>query len=106
MKVIWTDFATDSLYEIFKYYKEAASKNVAHRIISRIFSATRQLSKYQLMGQSEPNLLKVGEGHRYLVEGNYKIIYKKVIEGILITDIFDTRQDAVKIQKRVRKSGR
>lgn len=57
MKVIWTDFTTDSLYEIFKYYKEAASKNVAHRIISRIFSATRQLSKYPLMGQSESNLL-------------------------------------------------
>jgi plasmid stabilization system protein ParE len=37
------------------------------------------------------------EGHRYLVSGNYKIIYKEVNEGILITDVFDTRQDPQKI---------
>jgi toxin ParE1/3/4 len=46
------------------------------------------------------------EGHRYLVDTNYKIVYKKVREGILITDVFDTRQDPVKINKTKRKSGR
>ncbi len=39
----------------------------------------------------------MNEGHRYLVDGNYKIIYKKISEGILITDVFDTRQDPKKI---------
>jgi len=52
-----------------------------------------------MSGQIEGNLQKLGEDHRYLVEGNYKIIYKKVKEGILITDVFDTRQDPVKILK-------
>ncbi len=33
MKIIWTDFASDSLFEIYKYYKEAASKDVAQKII-------------------------------------------------------------------------
>jgi hypothetical protein len=29
--------------------------------------------------------------------GNYKIIYKEISEGVLITDVFDTRQDPIKI---------
>jgi toxin ParE1/3/4 len=99
MKIIWTDFATNSLFEIYRYYKDAAGKNVAQRIKSRIFAATRQLIKHPLSGQIEVNLQKLGEDHRYLVEGNHKIIYRRVKEGILITDVFDTRQDPVKIFK-------
>jgi len=98
MKVIWTDFAANSLFEIYKYYKEVASQSVAHRIRFKIFSATRQLIKHPLSGQIEPNLQRIGEGHRYLVEGNYKIIYKRVKEGVLVTDVFDTRQDPIKIK--------
>lgn len=104
MKIIWTDFASDSLFQIYKYYQVAAGENVAQRIRSRIFAATRQLTKHPLSGQLEPNLKKLYEDHRYLVEGNYKIIYKRIKEGILITDVFDTRQDPVKIFKLSEKS--
>jgi hypothetical protein len=48
-------------------------------------------------------LMELGEGHRYLIESNYKIIYKEVPEGILITDVFDTRQDPTKINNPKRK---
>ncbi|HCI54945.1 MAG: type II toxin-antitoxin system RelE/ParE family toxin [Bacteroidales bacterium] len=106
MKIIWTDFAVNSLLEIFQFYKESANINVALRIRSRIFHATRQLVKHSLSGQLEPNLIKLGEEHRYLVEGNYKIIYKRVKEGVLITDVFDTRQDPRKIQRRSSKPSR
>ncbi len=97
MRVIWSDFAIGSLYEIYKYYKEAAEENVAKRIKSRIFTATRQLNRHPESGQAEPILKQLGENHRYLVEGNYKIIYKKVTDGLLITDVFDTRQDPAKM---------
>jgi len=50
--------------------------------------------------------MKLGEEHRYLVEGNYKIIYKRVKEGVLITDVFDARQDPRKIQRRSNKPSR
>lgn len=106
MKVIWTDFASNSLFEIYKFYKEAASENVAQRIKLKIFIATSQLIKHPLSGQIETNLQKLGEDHRYLVEGNYKIIYKRVKEGILITDVFDTRQNPVKIFKSTKKPSR
>ena len=105
MKIIWTDFASNSLFEIYKYYKDAAGESVAKRIKSKIFKATRQFFKQPLSGQIELNLKKLGEDHRYLVEGNYKIIYKRIKEGILIIDVFDTRQDPVKILKSTKKSG-
>jgi plasmid stabilization system protein ParE len=103
MKIIWTDFASNSLFEIYKYYKEVANENVAQRIKFRIFRATKQLIKNPLSGQVETNLQKLQEDHRYLIEGNYKIIYKRIKEGILITDVFDTRQDPIKIFKSITK---
>ena len=106
MKVIWTDFASNSLFEIYKYYKEVANENVAQKIKFRIFTATRQLIKHPLSGQIETNLQRLREDNRYLIEGNYKIIYKRVKEGILITDVFDTRQDPVKIFKSTKKPDR
>lgn len=106
MKIIWTDFAANSLLAIYQFYKESAGTNVALRIRSRIFYATRQLVRHPLSGQLEPNLMKLGEEHRYLVEGNYKIIYKRVKEGVLITDVFDSRQDPRKIQRRSTKPTR
>ena len=103
MKVIWTDFASNSLFEIYLYYKEVANDNVAQRIKFKIFRATRQLIKHTLSGQIETNLQRLGEDHRYIIEGNYKIIYKRVKEGILITDVFDTRQDPIRIFKSITK---
>lgn len=70
MKIIWSDFATEMLKEIFTYHKEIAGNNVAKRIKSKIFSSTRQLKQHPNSGQIEPHLEILKEGHRYLVSGN------------------------------------
>lgn len=97
MNVLWSDFASETLREIYVYYKEVAGENTADRIKSTIFSATKQLTRYPESGQIEENLKILAEDHRYLITGNYKIIYKPVKEGVLVTDIFDTRQDPEKL---------
>jgi toxin ParE1/3/4 len=102
MKIIWSDFATHTLKEIYDYYKENASFRIAKKIKNKIFSTTRQLKKNPESGQIEVTLKNLNENHRYLVEGNYKIIYKIVEKGILITDVFDTRQDPVKLNNEKR----
>ncbi len=96
MKIIWSRFASDTLKEIFNYHKTVASREIAQKIKTNIFSSTKQLKTHPSTGQIEKTLQQLGEKHRYLVRGNYKIIYKKVEEGILITDVFDTRQDPAK----------
>ena len=97
MKIIWSRFAITMLKEIYLYHKDAAGVNVAKKLKSKIFSSVKQLKKHPDSGQIEKSLEQLGEDHRCLVSGNYKILYKKVKEGILITDIFDSRQDPTKI---------
>jgi len=103
-RVIWSDFASETLKEIFTYYKDIAGRNVAKKIKDNIFSSTRQLAKHPESGQIEETLKQLEEGHRYIVRDNYKIVYKLVKEGILITDVFDARQDPIKINNPDRKS--
>ena len=97
MKVIWANLAASALKEVFLYHKLVANERVAIKIKSSIFDATKQLFNQPELGQIEPTLEKLNEGHRFLVIANYKIIYKIVKEGVLITDLFDTRQDPYKI---------
>jgi plasmid stabilization system protein ParE len=97
MKIIWSGFASKMLYEIYEYYEKAAGKAIASRIKSNIFHATQQLREQKYLGHTDLVLEKLKEGHRFLVTGNYKIVYKIVKEGILITDVFDVRQDPNKI---------
>ena len=105
MRIIWSDFATSELKDIFRYYESVAGKKIAQNLIDSIFKLTRQLIKYPNSGQIEESLKELNQGHRYLVISNYKIIYKKVKEGLLITDVFDTRQSPVKINNPKRKKG-
>lgn len=103
MKILWSDFATEMLQAIYQYHKEIASVTIARRIRTEIFTVTRQLKKHPTSGPIELNLENIKQGHRYLIKGNYKIIYKEVSEGILITDVFDTRQDPIKITRETKK---
>ena len=106
MRIIWSDFAVSELKDIFQHYKTVAGKKIAQKLINSIFQSTKQLIKYPDSGQIEESLTELNEGHRYLVTSNYKIIYKKIKEGILITDVFDTRQSPTKINNPKRKSGK
>ena len=97
MKIIWTDFAIDNLRSIFNYYSIKANKKVAHKIRKQILNSTKQLISNPKSGQKELNLEKLKQNHRYLVCGNYKVIYKFEEEQIIINDIFDTRQNPIKM---------
>lgn len=103
MKIIWSDFASETLIEIYKYHKTVASIEIAKKIKTSIFQTTKQLIAQPELGQIEVSLLQLNEGHRYLVDGNYKIVYKNIKEGVLITDVFDVRQDPIKINDLKRK---
>ena len=97
MKIIWPDFASMTLKDIYNYHKSVAGIQIARKIKESIFIAAKHLVKFPEPGQIEISLKKMNESHRYLVDGHYKIIYKKISEGILITDVFDTRQDPIKM---------
>ncbi|HUH34233.1 MAG TPA: type II toxin-antitoxin system RelE/ParE family toxin [Moheibacter sp.] len=104
MKIIWTDFAVNNLKDIFDYYKMKASYKIAHKIRKQILSSTKQLSNNPESGQIEFNLVKLNQKHRYIVCGNYKIIYKIKGKKIIINDVFDVRQHPIKMIDKDRKT--
>ena len=79
----------------------AANERVAEKIRLSIFEATRPLLKDPSIGAIEENLVELKQQHRYLVVGNYKVIYRVIASKIYVTDIFDCRQNPQKMKKRV-----
>lgn len=100
-RVEWSSFAAQCLNEIH-YYISSREKSTrpADRFIHKIIERTDILASHPFIGQSETALTEIGQNSRYLVEGNYKIIYQ--IEGnvITISDVFHTKQDPRKIVNR------
>jgi len=59
MKIIWSDFASQTLMDIFKYHKKVAGNNIAKKLKDKIFNSTKELVKH-------PNVLapqKVGQNY-------------------------------------------
>jgi toxin ParE1/3/4 len=99
MRIIWTEVAKLCLLDIFTYYKEVAGLKVANQIKVKIFSKTKNLKHTPEVGQIETNKLVAALNYRYIVSGNYKIIYKVLRDEktILILTVFDTRQNPEKM---------
>ncbi len=97
MEIIWTDFAIENLKVIFDFYSIKANKKVAHKIRIQILTATKQIINHPTSGQNEIHLQKLEKDFRYVVSGNYKIIYKVEDGQIIISDVFDTRQNPDKM---------
>lgn len=98
-QIIWTNFAISELKTIFLYYRMVAGDKVADKIRKSIFASTKPLIKQALIGAVEETLIELKQGHRYLVDGNYKIIYRQIDNKIYITDIFDCRQNPSKMKR-------
>ncbi|WP_221405569.1 type II toxin-antitoxin system RelE/ParE family toxin [Epilithonimonas hungarica] len=70
-------------------------------MVTEIVDKTNILDFQNKIGQKEELLSDRKEGFRYLVSNNYKIIYwfNKEKNRIEIVDIFDTRQNPLKIER-------
>jgi plasmid stabilization system protein ParE len=97
IKIIWSLKAKYQLHTIFDYYQANASTTVAESLVSKILSRTRNLSTFPLIGKCEELLLDHPNKFRYVVEGNYKILYWLNENEIIIATVFDCRQNPKKI---------
>ncbi|HCY80688.1 MAG TPA: type II toxin-antitoxin system RelE/ParE family toxin [Xanthomarina gelatinilytica] len=102
MKILWTDFAIENLKDIFDYYAENASKKIAHKVRKQILDTSLQLLNNSKSGQIEFHLQNLNQNHRYLLSGNYKIIYRIIDNLIIINDVFDTRREPIKMNDKNR----
>lgn len=93
MKVIWTNEALSETKLIYKYYKLKASIKVAESIKIQILSSTKNLNKQARKGQIEDLLTHKDGEFRYLLAGNYKVIYKIIEKEVFIMKVFDCRRN-------------
>ncbi len=100
-KIIWSKFAQFQLDLIFNYYSEKVSVKLAKKIIVDIRNHITELSKSPFIGKREELLTDRIQDYRHLIASNYKIIYNVNEQtGIIkIFDIFDTRQNPLKLKR-------
>jgi len=93
MKIIWTKEALQDTKLIYNYYKLRVSINVAESIKNQILSLSKTLNKQARQGQLEELLVHKNEEFRYLLTGNYKVIYKIIEKEVFIMKVFDCRRN-------------
>ncbi|MFZ4400763.1 MAG: type II toxin-antitoxin system RelE/ParE family toxin [Bacteroidales bacterium] len=101
IKVFWSELALSQLEQIFDYYKYKANPAIAKKIVLEIIDRTFQLKENPLSGVKEPLLKNRQNEYRFLVNGNYKIIYSKTNNYVNISAVFDCRQNPDKLTKKI-----
>jgi len=93
-RIFWSVTAEVRLLKIHRYYLEKAGVKVANRLVRDVVSASIRLGHQPLIGPLEPALEGMSVEYRYLVEGNYKIIYSvnEELREVNVADVFDCRQ--------------
>ena len=97
MLIIWTKPAKKDLRKIFNYFKLKVSINLARKITNSILAKTSILETHNI-GVKEQVLAQLQQEHRYIIEGNYKIIYLIKDSAVYITHVFDSRQNPDKLK--------
>lgn len=98
MNIIWSGVSRNQLQEIYDYHSLKVHSKLALTIIERIIKDAQRLIDNPFIGQHEALLSDRPQGFRYLVSGNYKIIYWIDDEKIRIASFFDTRQNPEKMK--------
>lgn len=97
MIVLWADSAIEDIHQIYDYYIIIAGDKVANKITNSIVDKVILLEKNPRIGQLEDLLKHKKEEIRYLVNGNYKIVYFIEENQVIIASVFDCRQDPLKL---------
>lgn len=98
IKILWSDSALEQLEKIFDYHKTAASPEIARKLVKSIIRKALILETNPMMGAKEPLLANRAIEYRYLVEKNYKIIYRFDGQFIRINMVFDCRQNPTRME--------
>ncbi|MEO1049115.1 MAG: type II toxin-antitoxin system RelE/ParE family toxin [Bacteroidota bacterium] len=100
MKVIFTEQSLVRLEKALLFYLEELKlpRSKIAKLKNRLIAKANTLSTQPHKGQVEPYLLSFRKGHRRIIEGNFKIVYRIEDNAIYIIDFFDSRNDPGKMK--------
>ena len=81
MKILWSDRSLKDLDQIFQFYIELASLEVAQKVTGKLSNKAQILESYPELGAVERYDLVLPFEYRALIEGDYKIIYRLIPEA-------------------------
>lgn len=98
MKIVITAPAWESYERSLRFLAGYMTDRELERWDEKLWGRIADLKQFPRGGQYEPYLEHLGEGHRRLVVGNLKVVYRIEGKTIYVTDIFDARQDPRKMK--------
>jgi toxin ParE1/3/4 len=93
VRVVRTRRAEEDVIEVWLQIA-TTDPRVADRTIDALERRTMLLARYPKIGRERPD---VAAGFRYLLSGNYLILYRLVEDGVEIVRYVDGRRDAAKM---------
>ena len=93
MKLIVSADARHGLVRTIRLLARTHSKEYLVRLKREVDQQVKQLPVRPLAGALESELEHLGAGHRRVIVGPFKIIYRLTANAVYVTDIFDTRRD-------------
>ena len=92
--MIITETALTNLERGLNFMRKKHPEYLCLEVGETVIHSTYQLAANPNVGQLEPILDELELGHRRIIVGHFKIIYRVVQEqgNNLVTDIFDSRQ--------------
>lgn len=99
MKVQLSAYATKQLRDAIDYYREVGALRYATKLETTLYAGIGLLAEYPELGAVYPPLASLRLGHRSLVLATrYRVVYRPVGDVILVSDVFDTRQNPLRLR--------
>ena len=98
--VVWTSEAFSDLETIFDFIY-SQSQSAAGNITKSILARAKQLENFPESGANQQTLHQKKYKYKYLVDGNYKIIYSHTKNIAYIHAVIDCRQDPYAINEKL-----
>jgi plasmid stabilization system protein ParE len=95
MNVVITDEAHQRLEKELNFLVQVRQlpEFKALQLGKKLLKKAVSLSQHPYMGQEEPFLITLNQGHKRLMEGDFKIIYFIENNTVYVTNFFNTRRD-------------
>jgi plasmid stabilization system protein ParE len=98
LRIVITTPAWESYERSLRFLAGNMTDRELERWDEKLWDRITDLKRFPRGGQYEPHLEHLGEGHRRLVVGHFKVVYRIEGKTIFVTDIFDARQDPRKMK--------
>ena len=90
MNIVWSEQARNSLAKIYDYIYQDSPK-AAEQVLNSLLKKSESLRDPRVEHPIDPVLNN--PKYRYILQWNFKIVYKRTDNEVIILDIFHTSRD-------------